>query len=118
MSLPGKSSLLGRIAPAAFVNLISRELESVRYHKVLYVAQDVADGLASRSKPVSTTTLCALLGIDVVGVPESPPHSFRLVRHDACDVIEGTRTVSHARCTIVAEGTVEFPGEEEQDGRE
>lgn len=108
-----------RIAAAAFGALLRHELDTIRHRKVIYLAGDVAQALKDKyTVPVSMDTMAALMGIEIVASPEMPPGAFRLVRHDGCEVIERTSTVSHGRCTIVAEGTVELRGEKEQQGRE
>jgi hypothetical protein len=92
-----------------------------RGHKVLLCAQDVADGLGV--PPVLTAQgpprrpweadLDAFMAVTVIVTPDSPPGSWRLVRHDQCtvnlatdedgQVVPEKTYVSHERCAILGE---------------
>jgi hypothetical protein len=89
------------------------------HRRVLYVGQDVADAIgtmvpraiASLTPGRGATAFAMLTGIEIVVPEDFPPGTFRLVEHDGCEVIGDTRTVSHEKCTIVADGTVDLsPG--------
>lgn len=95
-----------------------------RGHKVLLCAQDVADGLGV--PPVLTakglppkpweTDLAGFMAVNVIVTPDSPPGSWRLVRHDQCTVNLATDEdgqpdldktwISHEGCTILGEGVL------------
>src|SRR5690348_4790117 len=95
-----------------------------RCRKVLYAAGDVTDALGAIVPPAWTSILVPphgsavaaisfLTGIDIVTVDEVPPGFFRLVHHDGCEAksIGMSDIVSHAKCTIAAEGSVDLtPG--------
>lgn len=121
------------------VSLDERLLSLIKEHsgtpcqKVLLCAQDVADDLMGRAVKASPVypgmpDLAWYMGIDVVIAGDSAPGTWRLVRHDHCEVIHpvfepsfddvvitpdsaqppGTwrlepGTVSHEKCTIIAE---------------
>lgn len=95
-----------------------KEHSWTKYHKVLFCAQDVADDLASECAPAAPpmpgmADLTWLVGIAIVVTPDSAPGSWRLVRHDHCEVVtvedeDGQYDmeksyVSHQDCTILAE---------------
>jgi hypothetical protein len=78
------------------------------------VADDLAEAIGPPVKPKPwEADLTWLMGIDVVVTPDSAPGSWRLIRHDHCEVIDvagpdgepdyGKSYVSHQGCTILAE---------------
>jgi hypothetical protein len=79
--------------------------------KVLTCAPDVEQQLQKTASPIGPsedTVLMSLTGVDVVVAEDSPPGSWRMVRHDHCQVIhpagasEPSRAwVSHQDCTII-----------------
>ena len=97
-----------------------------RGHKVLFCAADVADTLFAElpaagppPSPASASydagIIAQMLAVDIVITPDSPPGSFRLVRHYdpvaravTCEV--RGETVSHARCAVVLQGTLTGQG--------
>lgn len=87
-------------------------------HKQLFCAEDVMEALSEATPETTTPFLSDSLriwcGADVIATPDSPPGTFRLVRHfdpvlhqTSCEVV-GT-TVSHAKCTVIAEGHLSVP---------
>jgi hypothetical protein len=108
VNLPGLSSLLNRSSNGP-----------VLCRKVFYAAPDVAEGLGdvipSAWSPLLTAAhgsalgaLSFLTGIEIITAEDVPPGFFRLVHHDGCKVKSGTTTVSHEKCTIIAEGFVDL----------
>jgi hypothetical protein len=90
-----------------------------RGYKVLLCAQDVADDLAGSSAAPAAPRrpwemgLDTLMAVNVIVTPDSPPGSWRLVRHDHCTVNLATGEdghpdleksyVSHEGCTVLGE---------------
>ena len=107
-------------ASQVLIDLI-KEYSFTRYQKVLTVAPDVEKMLKDRAvRPTVTNgmqlgdeaVLVALMGIDVHVAEDAPPGSWRLVRHDACEVHyprgyehPEESFVSHEECTILAESS-------------
>jgi hypothetical protein len=98
-----------------------KEHSGTKCQKVLTCAQDVADALAHISTPTPPRLpwepdLAALTGIDVVVSPDAAPGTWRLLRHDHCDVIGGetpdqAMIVTHRNCTVLGENPGPGTGE-------
>jgi hypothetical protein len=91
-----------------------REHSGTPYQKILICAPDIEQWLKENSSPrspeVSPGVMAMLLtGIDIIVAEDSAPGSWRLVRHDHCEVHLPERPsirepwVSHENCTIIAE---------------
>jgi len=85
-----------------------REHYGTPCHKVLTCAQDVCDALAAASAhvPARRHSWEFLFGVAVIVSPDSPPGTWKMTRHDHCDVTGGEREedavmVTHRDCTIL-----------------
>lgn len=98
-----------------------KEHYGTKHAKVLLCARDVANALADVSTPGPhrmpwEPDLASLIGINIVVNPDAAPGTWRLIRHDHCDVIGGdlpeqSMIVTHRNCTVLGENP--GPGDSE-----
>jgi hypothetical protein len=79
------------MASADILMSLVREHSQGPFGKVLMCAQDVSDELMGKSSPTPAHHLRGgtawIYGVDVVVTPDSAPCTWRLIRHDHCEVI-------------------------------
>ena len=104
------------MAADILIDLI-KEHSWTKYQKVLTVAPDVYEALplnpvVTNGMQLGDAWLGSLMGIDVVVSEDSAPGTWRLVRHDRCEVHypkgydhPELAFVSHEECTILAESS-------------